>query len=287
MKEATLTNPTPHFDQPDKTHFTIKNMGSNDMSRHIYPIRHAVVAALDFTASVIFPQPCCICEQWRRDCETGLVCRSCWSEVLPLSDPACTVCGLPLPRPSTSEAPVRPTCFRCQVRLPVYRSARAYGLFEGILKRVILLYKYAGHGYVGLKLADKMASSPVTNVILRNADIIIPIPLSKKRKRERGYDQASLIAARLAVRSHLALSLRTLIRCKHTAPQAGLSFRMRQDNVRGAFAIRRPNRVKDRIIVLVDDVLTTGATAEECARTLRNAGARDVRVLTAARTPLR
>jgi ComF family protein len=114
---------------------------------------------------------------------------------------------------------------------------------------------------------------------------LVPVPLHPRRRYERGFNQAELLAAALARRSGLALSTDVLVRRKDTSPQAGLSSAARRRNVAGAFAVRRRPKVAGRALVLVDDVTTTGATAAACARALRQAGAAEVRLITVARVP--
>jgi ComF family protein len=109
------------------------------------------------------------------------------------------------------------------------------------------------------------------------------VPLHPRRRRERGFNQSELLATELARRTGLRLAPLALVRRRDTAPQAGLTAAARRANVEGAFAVRQRARVSGRPVVLVDDVLTTGATARGCARVLREAGAAEVRVLTVAR----
>ena len=118
------------------------------------------------------------------------------------------------------------------------------------------------------------------------ADVIVPVPLHSHRLRERGYNQAALLAREMARQCGLLLDEQTLVRQRATAPQVELDVRQRKENVRGAFSTRC-NALIGRNVLLVDDVCTTGATLEACAQVLREAGAREIRALTAARAALR
>ena len=122
----------------------------------------------------------------------------------------------------------------------------------------------------------------VLSLLTAGADLV-PVPLHPTRRRQRGFNQAELLAAALARGSGLAVSPGVLVRRKDTPPQAGLSSAARRKNVAGAFAVRHRSRVMGRTLVLVDDVTTTGATAGACARALMEAGAAEVRLVTAAR----
>ncbi len=185
-----------------------------------------------------------------------------------------------------------PVCRR--IRRPFSRAV-AYGSYESGLRELIHLLKYNGVRPVAKVLGRMLAEAliriePAFERLTFEQEpiLVIPVPLHKTKRRQRGFNQAELIA-RAALKFHLAsarfqLAPDLLLRTRDTASQIGLSGHARRANLRGAFAVERAAEVTGREVVLVDDVYTTGATATECARVLRRAGASKVWVATVART---
>jgi len=180
-----------------------------------------------------------------------------------------------------------PVCRR--VERPFVRAV-AYGSYDGGLRELIHLLKYNGvrpaAGVLGRMLAEAIAG--LEREFGADKILVIPVPLFKGRRRQRGFNQAELIARAAlkgsAVGERLLLATNTLLRTRDTQSQIGLTSHQRRENMRGAFAVARAAEVTGREIVLVDDVYTTGTTATECARVLRKAGAATVWVATVART---
>jgi ComF family protein len=133
------------------------------------------------------------------------------------------------------------------------------------------------------RLAEAMLDDEGVRGLVTGSDVVVPVPLHPRRLRERGFNQAALMARELARRTGRRCGEGALVRRRDTAPQAGLSAAARRRNVASAFAVRRRALVADRVVTLVDDVFTTGATVYACAQVLREAGAREVRLLSAAR----
>jgi ComF family protein len=162
----------------------------------------------------------------------------------------------------------------------------AIGAYDGALRDIIQALKYGGRRSVARPLARLMARHG--SEVLRGADCLVPVPLHRSRQRVRGFNQAAEIARGIGLPV-----VHALVRARPTASQTDLPAARRHANVRHAFRaarrrfLRRPSDVHGRCVVLVDDVCTTGATLEACARALRAAGAREVRALTAARVVLR
>jgi ComF family protein len=189
--------------------------------------------------------------------------------------PLCVRCGDPLPSWRTMSVAAG-LCARCRRRPSVLTRCRAIGPYEGALRAILHAMKYAGCRSVARELGRRMRNAG--GDMLSEASIVVPVPLHRRRRRARGFNQAADLA------QHLGLPVvEALRRRRATQSQTDLPAAKRHANVRGAFAIRRGVDVAGLRIVLVDDVSTTGATLESCARVLREAGALDVSALTAAR----
>jgi ComF family protein len=180
-------------------------------------------------------------------------------------------------------------CTDCGNKNLVFRRAASAGLYEGPLAEVIKAYKYTPRarcahlaGYLSDLLAARLAS-PDCTLEVEDVDLVLPVPTHRARRRERGFDSTEEIARCLAGRLDKRVEIGNLGKTRSTQRQMGLTRAARLENVRDSFAVRRPERVEGRTVLLVDDVMTTCATAEECARTLRDAGARETRVATVAR----
>jgi ComF family protein len=180
-------------------------------------------------------------------------------------------------------APGLPACGRCRRGLSPFVAGASLGPYEGPLRVAVHELKYRSRRRVASRLSEAMLDLPQVRAVLAGASVLVPVPLHPRRKRKRGFNQSELLAEELGRRAGLATAAAALVRRTDTPPQTGLSAARRRANVRGAFAVRRRALVAGRTVVLVDDVLTTGATAAACARALTQAGAREVRLLTAAR----
>ncbi|MEK6745340.1 MAG: ComF family protein [Nitrospirota bacterium] len=239
--------------------------------------RYIIHTLLDF----ILPATCSYCRSPVGDSGIPHFCEACWSDFSPLHGPVCTSCGRPFGSPvSLTDSPEH-ECLSCRMTPPHYDQALAAGLFEGPLREAIHVYKYRPLRSLGEPLARWMAGQVRMTVPL---DIAMPVPLHKKRLRHRGFNQALLLAHGVSERFAMPLNYDNLVRVRYTRPQVELSGRERAENVRGAFNLVRPAEVSDKRILLIDDVFTTGATMNECAKVLKDAGAASVTVLTLART---
>lgn len=210
------------------------------------------------------------------------LCRDCLMELHPICDPFCRRCG----RPAWGLIDGDYECSFCRETRPAFDSARSVMLFEGVLAEMIRMLKYRSALWLATDLAAFLQHGWETFFPADSFDIITYVPLHAWRRRLRGYNQAALLARGLGKSDRRALVRSCLIRTVPTASQTRLTASQRLTNVRGAFAVRISSRkwVEGKRILLVDDVVTTGATASECARALKAAGAQKVHVLTVART---
>lgn len=168
--------------------------------------------------------------------------------------------------------------------MPSFVVARAAALYEadGAMRQAILLFKYGGRRTLARHLGRLMAEAAGCLFDPRQFDLLVPVPLHPKRERARGFNQAALLAEEIGAGWGLRVGDRVLHRVRATETQSG-GRREREDNVKGAFAVLWPERVKDLRLLLIDDVFTTGATAGECTKTLLTAGASAVGIYTLAR----
>jgi len=239
--------------------------------------------------ATFFPADCRICNNPVSNISRLPVCNDCLATIHPITGTLCFVCGERILTPFIASQDSGPQCGVCRQIAPRYERAVAYGSYEGALRDLIHLLKYEGvrpaSGILGHMLSEVITSlePKFGNVPV----LLIPLPLHISKRKQREFNQAELIAS--AAIKHLRsarFELRTdiLERRRETLSQIGLSSHQRRDNLRGAFVISAVDAVKGREVLLVDDVLTTGTTASECARVLRRAGASRVYVATVART---
>ena len=237
-----------------------------------------LTAVLDAVLAVVLAPSCAVCEELLERPTGGPVCPRCWGSILPLTPPLCGRCGDPL---SAWRSPEGALCPRCRRSRPQVDRARAIGEYDGALRAIIHAVKYEGRRSLAVRLAGLMRTR--CGDLIAGADGVVPVPLHQSRRRERGFNQAHDLAR------HLGLPVcNALQRVRPTPTQTGLPAAQRHRNVRNAFAVTRAGRdLSGATIILVDDVRTTGATLEACARTLKEAGVREVRALTAARRRIR
>ncbi|MEO8499750.1 MAG: ComF family protein [Vicinamibacteria bacterium] len=228
----------------------------------------------DAVASALFPTGCVSCGELIAAADPPL-CPECW-ERLPLIDgPSCR-CGSPLSGSGGEQ------CGRCRRSRSPLLEGTALGIYEGPLRDCVVALKYRGRHRTAERLAFRLGRLVRCRAILRASEVVIGVPLHPDRAKERGFNQADLLASALAKGAGLKVSC-GLIRARNTPSQTDLSARARRRNVLSAFAVVPNAGLRGAAVVLVDDVTTTGATLRECASTLLAAGVREVRSITVAR----
>ena len=222
--------------------------------------------------------PCCLACDTPVD-DDGQFCLSCFRAANFVSAPMCAQCGVPLPYGAAAGA--AGTCPRCEGAPPGYTQARAALRYDETAKKLILPFKYADRTEMARGLARLMRRPGAG--MLAAADVLVPVPLHKTRLRARRYNQAALLARELARLSGRRCVPDALIRRKHTVALEGLNVARRQAELEGAIVLRPGFMAAGLYVLVIDDVMTSGTTADACAHALLAAGARRVDVLTAAR----
>ncbi|MGD8266777.1 MAG: phosphoribosyltransferase family protein [Desulfobacterales bacterium] len=218
----------------------------------------------------------------------GLLCPACLEQCQWLSSPLCTRCGIMF----NSRVGGDHRCSDCLSANGYYGQARAVGVYQGALMALVHQLKYRGRVALAAPMGRMLQEAFNFYWRARRVDLVMPIPLHPRRLRRRGFNQAALLLRawqRVADRDPAGAAcpvavIDTLVRARRTRSQTGLNRRERQRNMRGAFAVRNRNTIRNQRVLLLDDVFTTGATVEEAARTLLAAGAAVVDVFTFART---
>jgi ComF family protein len=230
--------------------------------------------------AVLYPEGCPLCGQaLDRACRAG-VCSRCLERVVAEPGPRCLRCGTPFGPAWAGEVLL---CVGCRLEPPPFDQARPFASFEGETAGALRLLKFGGRPRLSGPLADRILADRETADFLAGAEGLVPVPLHRGRRRRRGYDQARELAAALGRRLRRPL-WNVLRRRRPTPPQVGLGAAARRRNLRGAFA-PGPHwrRARGRVICLVDDTWTTGATVAAASRAVRNAGPAAVLVFTVAR----
>jgi ComF family protein len=236
---------------------------------------------VDSLASVFFPATCALCRKVVETISSGVVCQACWQTIRRFEGVVCAQCGYGFPSRNIESA--RPLCGGCRRGLFTFDFGRAYSPFEDPLKEIIHQFKYRSHRSLARPLSELLFSVYRSHEEDYSSDLIVPVPLHKSRERTRGFNQAFELSKPFGRMVRIPVSTSVLVRVRPTKVQAGLSRRERRLNVAGAFQLSQTKPIEDKALLLVDDVFTTGATLNECAKILKRNGARRVNVLTLAR----
>jgi ComF family protein len=221
---------------------------------------------------LVYPPKCLVCG----DMQPEYFCEACRAEIVFIQPPVCSRCGAPIQDGPCAE------CFGIEY---AFDAARAVGVYDGPLREAIHQLKYSGHRVLapvlGGLLVDHLRGR---SGFIQRIGCIVPMPIHTSRRRQRGFNQSALLAEPVGRAFALPVVERALIRTHATRPQVDLPIEMRRENVEGAFQVAGADAVAGRSVLLIDDVFTTGSTADSAARALRDAGAREIHVLTLARS---
>jgi ComF family protein len=228
---------------------------------------------------ILFPPLCHVCRTFVPGQEELHLCSGCREKISAIRSPLCPVCGVPF----APEGGIDHTCGRCITERRTFTSARAAARFDGPVQELIHRFKYGKKPHLARPLGLLASAFLADFVPTLQAELIVPVPLHKRRLRQRSFNQAQLLGNVFSKRWSIPLSVHNLRRIRWTDPQTGLSAADRERNVRKAFAVARPDRIEGKRLILVDDVYTTGSTVMECSAELKRAGAREIHVITIAR----
>ena len=232
-------------------------------------VRSGLRSVLDF----VLPARCAGCGAIVDDVHS--FCVACWTQVEFLGDSGCATCGMPL------EATEAEECGACMARPPRIQRTRSAVAYDDLSRGIAIRLKYGRKVALARTMARYMA--PLVDASAEQKPILVPVPLHRARLWQRGFNQSALVAKDMGRKLGLAAEPRLLRRVKRTPPLKGMSLSQRQRTVAGAFQVTNATELQGRTIVLVDDVLTTGSTADACAKALRRAGAARVELVSWAR----
>lgn len=232
-------------------------------------------------ADLLWPRMCAVTSCGRpSDRPDRHICSNCFA-TLPILEAGgeCSLCGMPVP----AETPHEFTCETCLAERPAFERARSALRYVGPAIDLVKAFKYGRNLQLVEDFGDLMEATLRAKFESAAVDVLIPVPLHPHRMRERGFNQSELLAETLARRINRRLDTRSLVRRRDTEHQARINADERRSNLNAAFAVARPEYVRGRTVLLIDDVMTTGTTLSACAKPLLNAGASRVWCLTLAR----
>lgn len=229
---------------------------------------------------VLYPRHCFVCDKSLHEEKNSYICESCLEIIKTTEAKRCGRCGIKLGSGITSSDKGCPECKSANLRYE--KSFFVYDNSEPV-RTLIHQFKYKKH----ICLAAPLGSL-LTNLLYKKTiceiDFVVPVPLHRKKKQERGFNQSELMAKEVCKKLSIPISINNLYRVKNTLSQTQLSRLQRQQNVKDAFKVKNPGQLFKKNVLLVDDVLTTGMTASECAKSLKNAGTNKVFLIALARS---
>ena len=230
-----------------------------------------------FETAIVFlyPAKCRVCEEFLGVTSMPYICADCWQDTQFLEPPWCDICGTP---------EVNGLCDACAVSPPRYGKLRSIAFYHTTLQQAIHLFKFEKKRVFAQPLVQLINTHIPSDCDITAYDFVLPIPIHRKRLRERGFNQATLLADGIAKAEDIPVLVDTLVRKRHTVAQSSLDSAARQQNIVGAFEVRNPDIISGKRLLVIDDVFTTGATIREAVSELWTADPAEIDVLTLART---
>lgn len=221
---------------------------------------------------VIFPQRCFICKNFSR---TEGLCQTCWKKITWISEPKCKICGCPF------EFKFDSVCFKCISKKPYFDKAISAFEYDDYSKPLIVMFKHYDVTILAKYLSKIMYAASQNEI--ECFDVVVPVPITLSKRLKRKYNQSELLARYFSKLSRIEYAPEVLIKTKDTVDQEKLSAKNRKKNLSEVFSISSNKKINGKNVILIDDVFTTGATANECAKVLKKNGAKNIIVITAAR----
>ena len=229
--------------------------------------------------NLLYPPSCPLCRRphtsWPR---SEILCEECSGKLKSVEHPYCPQCGFPF----QSEAGEDHLCGRCLSEKRYFSRARSAVVYGDAAGELVSRFKFGGDLRLATFISALMQKTVEDLVDGSGHDLLVPVPLHKQRLRFRGYNQSLILGKKISRRCGIPINRWSLVRIRDTPPQLGLPLAKRRKNVRGAFSVSRPDQIKGKNVLLIDDVFTTGSTVSECSRVLIKAGASKVDVVTLA-----
>ncbi len=229
--------------------------------------------------NLLYPKECVHCGRALDYRNVDFLCPGCLQYIFWIRGPVCSVCGLPF----RGELSHPQECPSCKEEKPAFHRARSVFRMAEAGRSLLLRYKYERQTYLSPPAARWLKEGGEEFYNWGDYDLILPVPLHHRKVRERGFNQSELLAAGLSRLTGVPLAKKKFVRARYTGTQTRLNLKERQENIKGAFRVKDRRYFWEKSLLLIDDVFTTGATVNECARALLKAHVRSVDVLTLAR----
>lgn len=235
--------------------------------RKLSRVGHQILDLKEAVLDFVLPPVCILCGS-HLSRQEKIVCRGCWDSLAVLPSPFCPGCKSSLAKGDLS-------CRICFSKSNLC-AVRSMGVFDGHFQKLVHGFKYQHKMSLGKRLGRALGEKLFQDEVAARFDCVVPVPLHSARKRERGFNQSEILAQQISEATDLPLLKKVLKRIRNTKDQTKLTPEERIENVKGAFALKDQEIIKQKKIILVDDVMTTGATLGECAAVLTKAGAKRV-----------